>query len=297
MPEENPLVSVLMTAYNREQYIREAIESVLSSTYTNFELIIVDDCSSDNTLLIAREYANRDSRLSVYSNPKNLGDYNNRNKAAGYVKGKYIKFVDSDDIIYPHSLSVFVTAMEMFSEAGVGIMSSANQDENPYPYLLQPNEAYHYHFYKMGIFDTGPTALIFRTDRFKEIGGFSGKRFVGDTEINMKLAAKWPVVKIASSLVYWRRHEGQEIIEGTKSTGYLELHLPMYLEAFSKAECPLSPEERERILSYYRKISAKEILKVALIKKKPAKAMSLYKSLKLELKDMFNAVMKGGKKY
>jgi glycosyltransferase involved in cell wall biosynthesis len=297
MLEEKPLVSVLMTAFNRERFVQEAIESVLASSYSHFELIIVDDCSSDSTLSIAREYASRDARIRVYSNEKNLGDYNNRNKAAGYVTGRYIKFVDSDDIIYPYSLSVFVSAMEKFPEAAVGIMSSASQDEKPYPFLLQPEEAYHYHFYVMGLFDTGPSALIFRADRFKDIGGFSGKRFVGDTEINMRLAAKWPLVKIASSLVYWRRHEGQEIIEGTKSTGYLELQLPMYIEEFGKSECPLSIQERKSILNYYRKISAKEILKIALLKRQPGKAVDLYRHLKLDLKDMVNAVLRGDKKY
>ena len=58
-----PLVSVLMTAYNREKYIAEAIESVLASTYKNFELIIVDDCSKDKTVEIARRYAKKDQRI------------------------------------------------------------------------------------------------------------------------------------------------------------------------------------------------------------------------------------------
>src|ERR1041384_7268362 len=95
----NPLVSVLMTAYNREDYIAEAIESVLASTYTNFELIIVDDCSSDNTVAIAKEYKAKDKRIKVYVNEKNLGDYPNRNKAASYANGDFLMYVDSDDKI------------------------------------------------------------------------------------------------------------------------------------------------------------------------------------------------------
>jgi glycosyltransferase involved in cell wall biosynthesis len=67
-----PLVSVLMTAYNREKYIAEAIQSVLSSSYTNFELIIVDDRSSDRTVEIARSFEKRDSRIRVYVNEQNL---------------------------------------------------------------------------------------------------------------------------------------------------------------------------------------------------------------------------------
>ncbi len=70
--QDKPLVSVLMTAYNREKYIAEAIESVLQSTYKNFELIIVDDCSTDNTVSIATDFQQQDKRTSVQINEKNL---------------------------------------------------------------------------------------------------------------------------------------------------------------------------------------------------------------------------------
>ena len=107
-----PLVSVLMTAYNREKYIAEAIESVLASTYTHFELIIVDDRSADQTVSIAKEYETRDQRIKVYVNEENLGQFPNRNKAATYARGKYIKYLDSDDRLYDFSLDYCVNMME-----------------------------------------------------------------------------------------------------------------------------------------------------------------------------------------
>src|SRR5271156_3108445 len=103
-----------MTAYNREKYIAQAIDSILESTYKNFELIIVDDCSKDKTVEIAKGYAQKDSRVKVFINEKNLGDYPNRNKAASYANGKYLKYVDSDDVVYPTGLEVFVNSMEQF---------------------------------------------------------------------------------------------------------------------------------------------------------------------------------------
>src|SRR6185369_13268101 len=75
-----PAVSVLMTAYNREKYVAAAIESVLAQRFTDFELIVVDDRSSDRTLEIAKEYEARDSRVRVFANERNLGDYPNRNR-------------------------------------------------------------------------------------------------------------------------------------------------------------------------------------------------------------------------
>jgi glycosyltransferase involved in cell wall biosynthesis len=80
-----PIVSVLMTSFNREKYIAEAIESVLASTYKDFELIIVDDVSTDATVAIAEKYAKQDGRIKVYKNQNNLGDYKNRNRAASYA--------------------------------------------------------------------------------------------------------------------------------------------------------------------------------------------------------------------
>ena len=74
MDNSYPLVSVLMTAYNRGKFIAEAINSVLNSSYTHFELIIVDDCSTDNTVVIAQSFAAYDNRVKVFQNEKNLGD-------------------------------------------------------------------------------------------------------------------------------------------------------------------------------------------------------------------------------
>lgn len=292
-----PLVSVLMTSYNREKFIAASIESVLASSYTDFELIIVDDGSSDRTVEIARSYESKDKRIKVFINEKNLGDYFNRNKAASYAKGKYIKYLDSDDLIYPHGLEVMVNCMEKFPDGAVGIMSLLNQEEKPFPFLLEPNKAYQYHFFKRGLFDTGPSGLIFSTEKFRQIGGFTGKRYVGDLEINMKLAAKWPIVRMPASLVFWLQHEGQEFVIGQNSRGYLELELPVYQEALSKDDCPLPPSQREKIIKYFRKVSARRLLNIAILKRDPSLAWNLYKKLSLEWTDMKNAVFLMKKKY
>lgn len=112
--DHNVFISVLMTAYNREKYISQSIESVLSSTHNDFELIIVDDCSKDKTVEIAKWYEKTDSRIRVYVNEENLGDYPNRKKAVTFASGKYIKYLDSDDIMYPSCLETMVTSVSIF---------------------------------------------------------------------------------------------------------------------------------------------------------------------------------------
>ncbi len=109
-----PEVSVLTTCYNRAPYIEQTIESVLSQTSQNFEYIIVDDCSTDGSYEIAKSFAEKDRRIQVHQNEKNLGDYPNRNLAASYARGRYLKFIDSDDIlIHMHWKSAFITWIDI----------------------------------------------------------------------------------------------------------------------------------------------------------------------------------------
>ena len=205
----SPLVSVLMTAYNREKYIAEAIESVLASIYTNFELIIVDDCSTDDTVKIANEYGSKDERIRVYVNERNIGDYNNRNKAASYAVGKYIVYLDSDDLMYDFSLLHSVRYMEMFPEAGFGVYSKSDI-KKPYPVCINPRQIYEEHYFgEFGHFSRSPGSAIIKLDVFKSLNGFSGKRFVGDMEFWMKIARFHKMVKHCVP-TFWYRNENSD---------------------------------------------------------------------------------------
>lgn len=119
---KKPLVSILTTCYNREKYLAECIESVTNSTFQDWEMIIVDDQSQDKSVRIAKTYASKDKRISVYVNDKNVGDYPNRNRAASYAKGKYLKYLDADDMLYKNTLEIMVENMEQFSEAALGFL-------------------------------------------------------------------------------------------------------------------------------------------------------------------------------
>lgn len=256
----SPLVSVLMTAFNREPYIGYAIESVLSSTYSHFELIVVDDGSSDNTVEVARTYAERDPRVRVYVNEKNLGDYPNRNKAASYAQGKYIKYLDSDDLMYPHTLYVMVSAMERFPEAGFGLTSIPASDR-PFPICLSPREAYLEHFYGFGHFDRAPGSGIIRKDIFDRVGGFTGKRMIGDQELWFILARESSLVKLPRDLVWDRVHGGQESQSAYARKNYTVLRKQVLAEAFDHPRCPLNIEEKEEIHKMLRKKRLKSFFK------------------------------------
>lgn len=99
-----PLVSVIMPAYNAEKYIDEAIGSVVNQTLTNWELIVIDDCSSDLTYQKAQEQARKDSRICVVQNDSNSGVARTRNRGIDLAQGAYIAFLDSDDVWHPEKL-------------------------------------------------------------------------------------------------------------------------------------------------------------------------------------------------
>jgi glycosyltransferase involved in cell wall biosynthesis len=207
---EKPLVSVLMTSYNRSNYIASAIESVMASTYAHWELIIVDDGSRDDTVAIARRYAEQDQRIRVYENEKNLGDYPNRNHAASLARGKYIKYVDADDAIYPWGLDILVTCMEQFPEAGWGLCSLDQFSAKPYPFMLQPEAIFEHHNFKASLFHKAPLSAIIRKDLFDAVGGFSGKRQMSDVEMWHILSLTSPLVLMPHGIVWYRAHEEQE---------------------------------------------------------------------------------------
>lgn len=89
------LVSIIMPSYNTAKFIGDSIESVLNQTYTNWELIIVDDCSTDDTDKIVNNF--KDSRIKYLKNKKNVGAALTRNKALREAGGTWIAFLDSDD--------------------------------------------------------------------------------------------------------------------------------------------------------------------------------------------------------
>jgi len=109
-----PLVSVLTPVYNGADYIARCIESVLAQTYSNFEYIIVNNCSKDGTLEIAQTYAQKDARIRVHDNSTFVGVIDNHNLAFSLISppSKYVKVLSADDWIYPECLTQMVALAE-----------------------------------------------------------------------------------------------------------------------------------------------------------------------------------------
>ena len=116
-----PFVSMVTPVYNGEQYLPECIDSVLAQTHDNWEYIILDNCSTDATLSIARKYARKDLRILVHTNAKLLGVIDNHNKAFRLISpdSTYCKVISADDWIYPDCVTKLVEVAEKYSSVGV----------------------------------------------------------------------------------------------------------------------------------------------------------------------------------
>ncbi len=257
---DEPMVSVLMTVYNREKYISQAIESVIASTYQNWELIIVDDQSKDNSVAIANTYAAKDKRIKVFVNEQNLGDYPNRNRAASYAQGKYIKYVDADDMIYPYGLEQLVYYMEQFPEAGYGLCSLEQDKLKIFPFQLSPHEAYQRHYFQTDLFHKAPLSSIIKKNAFDVIGGFTGKQHLGDFELWHLLSKKYPLVLMPHGMVWYREHDDQQMNDNRTDPYVPFKYLLNGLEQLKSNECPLIPTEKNIAIINQKKRIARAVL-------------------------------------
>jgi glycosyltransferase involved in cell wall biosynthesis len=108
---KQPLVSIIMPVYNSEKYISDAINSILKQTYNNWELIIIDDCSTDKSRELINEFSEKDYRIHEYYFSKNMGVSKARNYAIENSNGKYIAFLDSDDFWAKNKLKLQINFM------------------------------------------------------------------------------------------------------------------------------------------------------------------------------------------
>lgn len=268
-------VSVLMTAFNREQYIAEAIESVLASTYEDFELVIVDDCSTDKTYEIAKRYK-ADKRVVVFKNDKNFGQFANRNYAASLATGTYVKFLDSDDIIYPHSLAIMMEAMLHHLEAGIGVCEKYSDSDTPYPYCLSSDEALHRHYLQRELLMIGPSGTIIKREAFEEVSGFEDYGMPSDNHLTLKIASRCPVVVLPRDLFWWRVHRDQVFQQNVHNHNNI-LHNYAFNENILTAHSGLNEQVNQKLLFNQKKIFYRNLLTLLLRRRKPISALNLYR--------------------
>jgi glycosyltransferase involved in cell wall biosynthesis len=283
--ENEPLISVLMTAYNREQYIAEAIESVINSTYQNWELIIVDDGSKDNTVAIAKSYAEKDPRIKFYQNEVNLGDYPNRNKAASYANGEYLMHCDSDDSLLPDGIEYCIKSMLQFPESNFGIYWARNAST---PFIRTPEVAAKKNFFGEPFLAIGPGSTILKRDYFLKIGNYPVKYGpANDMYFNIKAICFTKVVLLPRRFSNYRIHDNQE------RNNFKSYLLNGYLynkDAFEELPIPLTTSEINWLKKKNKRRFFVNLVKYFFKTKNPKEINFFLKKSGFGIKDVFTAI-------
>ncbi|MBW4452188.1 MAG: glycosyltransferase [Nostoc indistinguendum CM1-VF10] len=204
----NPTVSVIMPAYNASKYLHETITSVLSQTFDNFELLIVDDGSTDNSAEIAHKYGNEDSRIKIFCQ-ENKGVSVARNTGISLSSGKFIAFIDADDQWLPDKLACHINHLNMDENLGIsfGKVEFINDDSNGTGKFSNSilNNLTPLDFYYENPIIT-PSNAVLRRDVLEQIGGFD-KNLKGTEDAELFLRAAymgWKVEGIARVLTRYR---------------------------------------------------------------------------------------------
>ncbi|MCL1471489.1 glycosyltransferase [Argonema antarcticum] len=200
-----PLISVVIPVYNGEKTVRETSESVLSQTFKDFELIVINDGSTDKTIEIISRI--QDERLKVFSYP-NAGLAASRNRGISLAKGEYISFIDADDMWTPDKLEGQLKALQENPQAAVAYSWSDCIDESSKnfrsgTYLTFNGDVYE-NLLLTNFVDNGSNALI-RKEVFSEVGGFDESLKSGeDWDMWLRLAAKYHFVAVSKPQILYR---------------------------------------------------------------------------------------------
>jgi glycosyltransferase involved in cell wall biosynthesis len=204
---DNPLFTIITVTYNSSKYVRDAIESVLASTFQDFEYIIGDDCSTDNTWEIIEEY--KDPRIVKYRNETNLREYPNRNKAISMASGEWLLFIDGDDIIFPHGLDVFKYYASWYKDASM-IIQKNYLNNVVWPIKFNPKEFLMNEFFGFYRFSSSSFASnLFRRDTLAALGNLSEDYKTGDEDIRLRFGATSETLFIPGWLTWPRETPGQ----------------------------------------------------------------------------------------
>jgi len=204
-------VTVAMPAYNAAKYIQEAIESILSQDYEAFELLIMDDCSRDNTWKVLQRYK-KHPRVRLFKNRKNLGVGRTRNKLVRLARGIYITPCDADDIMLSGNLkrlSNFLDGHKKYGAvyADMLVLETKRGRLLRPPYVVKINETFKWDLLQNLV--NHPGSMI-RKDLVIKVGGYDETVYsIDDWDLWLKLAEITKIKYLKGEIYYvWRRHPG-----------------------------------------------------------------------------------------
>jgi glycosyltransferase involved in cell wall biosynthesis len=204
------LVSVIIPAFNAEKYVQACLQSVLQQTFSDFEILVIDDASTDQTLMLLEQI--RDPRLRIFSLPQNLGVSAARNQGIALAKGQLIAFLDADDLWGTDKLAAQVEALLACPTAGVAYSWTYYLDEKTgLKHCVRPRVQGVVHrklLQKNFISSIGSNVLV-RAEAIQQLGGFDETlSYAEDWEFCLRLATQWEFIVIPQAQVTYRQYFG-----------------------------------------------------------------------------------------
>lgn len=212
-------ISVLMPVYNAEKYVGQAIESILEQTFKNFELIIIDDASTDASYNVIQKYAKKDKRIKVFKNTHNQGIGANRNRLVKLASGKYIAWQDADDISLPTRLAKQYQFMENNPQVGIcGAWIQFFNEEGDFAIRKYAAEDSNL---RKTVFSYSPVAqpvAILRKEIFKNNNYFYDNTLspVEDLDMSFKIGERWQFANLQEILLKYRQHSNNSSLQSKK---------------------------------------------------------------------------------
>lgn len=214
-------ISVLMSVYNADKYLTEAMDSILAQTYPDFEMIVVNDKSTDKSGDILKAFAQKDPRIVILENAQNLGLTRSLNRGLAIAKGEYVARMDADDISAPDRFQKQVAFLDMHPDYSFVSCIGRYIDENGNPEQLRPFPETNEEIYAMmpkvdAVMHPG---VMFRRKDIAQIGNYCEDfRVVQDYDLWFRgMAAGYKFYNIQEPLVLFRRDESYNT---RKSTAY-----------------------------------------------------------------------------
>ncbi|HER24666.1 MAG TPA: glycosyltransferase family 2 protein [Candidatus Atribacteria bacterium] len=222
---KNPVISIIIPTYNRAHLIDKAIKSVLNQTYQNYEIMIVDDGSTDNTKEVVKGFA--DSRINYFFHTNNLGVSAARNTGIKASRGEYIAFLDSDDEWLPEKLNrqikIFKSESSVVGVVYTGIYYSDEKGKKVKKVYMPGNEGYIYEHLLKRETEIYISTVLLKNECFTKAGLFDADLFIGeDYDMWLRIAKYYKFRAVKELLVVGLIHDSQTsansevMIEGVK---------------------------------------------------------------------------------
>ncbi|MES2650182.1 MAG: glycosyltransferase family 2 protein [Bacteroidota bacterium] len=214
--ENKSAITIIMPAYNAEKYVHKAISSIIDQSFTDWELLIGDDCSTDNTLNILQKFSNSDQRIKVFQHHENLGYLLNSNILWANAKGKYITFLDADDWSDRNRLDIQHSFLENNKNIHICDINYYRVDENNTiisKVILDQNiplsQQIHSFLFENGPFPIFSNGLFFRKEVSDKIGyyhEFYSRKCGEDWDWSLRVYQHFKIARLPDLLYYYREN-------------------------------------------------------------------------------------------